>query len=369
MSIAPYRNRHSSVCPECSIHTRVFLRCVVSSLVFLAASCSPSALESPPSPRTAPCVIEPESAPVPKCVLSADSINFGEVFACDKNERTIRVSNQGSAPLTLSAVGSSCGCTEAEIDLPEILPGEEADLRISLALSDYPKDEVDTRVTLETNDPLNKTQEIAVNAKITPEFTVQPAEIDFGKTKRGSRTTQTLTVTQTGRQPFALTSLETPQGVSFSIRQDSPTANPLQYTVELAFEPDETVSALESQAVLLTDVPRMARFPVRVKAQVVGIECTLKPGVLVFGPSAPGSQTAPVKLTSSNPVKVLSIESPDPSLEPVTTSVEAVTQHDICIRITPGARLGNRSGKLLAKVQEGALVETITIPFFGTVSQ
>lgn len=66
----------------------------------------------------------------PQISLEANNFNFGEVVNGDILTRDLLVRNDGDAPLIISAVTTSCGCTKASLDDDTISPGEQATLHI-----------------------------------------------------------------------------------------------------------------------------------------------------------------------------------------------------------------------------------------------
>jgi len=66
----------------------------------------------------------------PGIKVSPSSYDFGEVPYAEV-EKVFTVANNGSAPLEIKAVSTSCGCTEASMNKSTINPGESAELLVT----------------------------------------------------------------------------------------------------------------------------------------------------------------------------------------------------------------------------------------------
>ncbi len=62
--------------------------------------------------------------------LAADSYDFGAVKEGEKVEHEFRFTNTGSAPLIISNVQASCGCTTPEYSKNPIAPGGEGMVKV-----------------------------------------------------------------------------------------------------------------------------------------------------------------------------------------------------------------------------------------------
>jgi hypothetical protein len=66
----------------------------------------------------------------PQIMISETTIQLGDVVNGQIIERDLRVENTGEAALTIDAVTTSCGCTQASIELTTIPPGGSGTLHI-----------------------------------------------------------------------------------------------------------------------------------------------------------------------------------------------------------------------------------------------
>ena len=76
-----------------------------------------------------------------KAVISADetSFDFGTIKEANGNvSHTFKIKNSGDAPLVLTRVIASCGCTTPEWTKEPIAPGKTGDIKITYNPKDRP---------------------------------------------------------------------------------------------------------------------------------------------------------------------------------------------------------------------------------------
>lgn len=75
----------------------------------------------------------PETAPgaVAKLILEESSYDFGEIEKGLPVEHTFSIQNGGNAPLLISRVKTSCGCTASDYSKEAIMPGEEGIITVT----------------------------------------------------------------------------------------------------------------------------------------------------------------------------------------------------------------------------------------------
>jgi hypothetical protein len=60
-----------------------------------------------------------------------ETIDYGKIIKASNGERTFRFTNIGLAPLIISRVQSSCGCTIPKKPETPIMPGEKGEIKVS----------------------------------------------------------------------------------------------------------------------------------------------------------------------------------------------------------------------------------------------
>lgn len=95
----------------------------VLSLAIVAAAL---AVASPAMAQTTPPPAPSEAAPEPqgKIVFEETSKDFGEINQGDKVSHTFKFRNAGTAPVIITKVLTTCGCTASEYTKEPVLPGK-----------------------------------------------------------------------------------------------------------------------------------------------------------------------------------------------------------------------------------------------------
>ncbi len=107
----------------------------------------------------------------PKIELSANYFDFGDINPDGGIiTKTFSVKNTGKDSLKIISISTSCGCTEAEIDSKEILPGKEAKLTVNYDPSVHPglTGKIKRIVYIKSNDPLNEEIELELVGNSLP---------------------------------------------------------------------------------------------------------------------------------------------------------------------------------------------------------
>jgi hypothetical protein len=106
-------------------------------------------------PSQTPIPFLPKDGPQPKLVIPQDFWDFGQVGPTEVVDHTFVLRNEGEAPLTISRIYTTCGCTTAELTARVIPPGKVALLRLifDAGFHDVRGQRVRRGVIIESNDP------------------------------------------------------------------------------------------------------------------------------------------------------------------------------------------------------------------------
>lgn len=137
---------------------------------------APAATPSTPVPvteATAPPVLEstaPALAPGPHGAMKLDTLEheFGTVKAGTPLAFTFKFKNKGKAPLEITEVKPSCGCTKGEFD-KTVAPGKEGKITLSIAKTDTYNGPIVKTATVKTNDPEHESIVLTLRANFTKE--------------------------------------------------------------------------------------------------------------------------------------------------------------------------------------------------------
>ena len=93
------------------------------------------------------------------------------------------VTNRGGAPLTISGLRTSCGCTAAGVTDDELAPGETAEVRATV--NPQHPERREATVTVLTNTPDEPTTTLTVAWEAVAPLSPDPPEVDFGDVRPG----------------------------------------------------------------------------------------------------------------------------------------------------------------------------------------
>jgi hypothetical protein len=112
-----------------------------------------------------------------KIEFEVKEINYGELFQGDNGLRIFRFKNTGTAPLIISEVQKTCGCTSPDYTKAPIMPGEDGEIKVSYdtnRIGQFTK-----FVTVYSNDPENNAVQLKINGNIKPKENLPTAPTNF----------------------------------------------------------------------------------------------------------------------------------------------------------------------------------------------
>jgi PGF-pre-PGF domain-containing protein len=183
---------------------------------------------------------EPES----ELLVSPPSLEFGTQPVNSSTTRTVTVTNNGTAPVSLTAINVS-GQDSGQFTLmngsPTVLAAGE-NTTIDVAFEPTSTGAKTAQLAIETNESAPSTTLVALNGTATaPEIVVSPPSLEFGTQPVNSSTTRTVTVTNNGTAPVNLTAINVSgqNPAEFTLVNGSPTALAAgeNTTIDVAFEP------------------------------------------------------------------------------------------------------------------------------------
>jgi hypothetical protein len=145
-----------------------------------------------------------EPPPAPRIELSTQEWNFGVAWQGQPLKQEITVKNAGTAPLEISEVSSSCGCTVPTKPKSPLAPGESSTMTISYESAKRPG-QANQTVTLITNDPAQPRVPIKLTGEVKPVYDLDPKEgLIFGQLTQSSNETRTVKIANKYTDPLHL---------------------------------------------------------------------------------------------------------------------------------------------------------------------
>ncbi len=146
-----------------------------------------------------------EAPPAPRIELSMPEWNFGVAWQGQPLRQEFTVKNVGTAPLEITEVSSSCGCTVPTKPNSPLAPGESSAMTISYD-SAKRVGQASQTVTLVTNDPAQPRVAIKLTGEVKPLYDLDPKEgLIFGQLTQSSDATRRVTIVNKYTEPLRLT--------------------------------------------------------------------------------------------------------------------------------------------------------------------
>lgn len=214
---------------------------------------------------------------VPVLEVETDTFDMGTVPNTGPATREMTVKNTGSQKLVIREISTSCGCTTGDITPREIMPGQSAQLEITVYPYRIPGFYSRKRLTLITNAPNAPMQNIDVIARIEPEFEVVPEEgLDFGEVEKGERVQREVLLRQLGEEPVEVLDVkmidEESRGVTFAwnVRPESEwkESGKPEYAITATLEPFAPPGEYSQMCYIVTSCKRVPRYRYAIKGAV-----------------------------------------------------------------------------------------------------
>ena len=315
-----------------------------------------SLAQEPSAPTTTQTAAQ-ESA-VPRLHLASDEWNFGTKWAGEPCKTEIEIANLGNAPLKITRIRSTCGCTGAVANRDEIPPGESDRLVITYNTKKK-KEDVSQTLTLETNDPERPRAEIKVIGIVKQVVDVLPTErITFGPIDRATAATSSVELKCNMEEPtmLKLKPFEAPQ--PFDVKLEVIEAG-RQYKLIAVTKPPLNLGANTTEVVVETGLEKFPTIVIPVSAYIAP-RIYARPAKLLLSPAVlrPFVRSVRVYYRTAEPVEILDIKVSHPDLISVeklpvpepTESRSLARFQELRVTLPPGDKLP----------PEGAKIEIIT---------
>jgi hypothetical protein len=141
-------------------------------------------------------------AEAPRVVFEGKLWDFGKIKQGEAVSHEFIFRNEGNAPLRISRVTTSCGCTAALVSEKEILPGKEGRLKVTFDSHGY-SGKVIKYIYFESNDPKAPQVELSIAIEVEvgpgPRIELDRYNIDLGISLEGEESSAKFLVKNTGQ--------------------------------------------------------------------------------------------------------------------------------------------------------------------------
>jgi hypothetical protein len=215
--------------------------------------------------------------------FTAESHDFGNVTEGTQATHEFEFTNTGNAPVIISSVNASCGCTTPYWTKEPIAPGKKGKVTASYNSTGRPGMFNKTITVVSNAQPATKV--LSIKGAVVPksELTVAPTpeqlagssvitidklQHSFGKIEKGQTVRQSFTVRNSGKSELLLERVQSPCNcVTYQLSQ-SAIAPGEQATLELRYTPRFVTEAPEKVTIVSNDLKTPAT-QITLQAQVV----------------------------------------------------------------------------------------------------
>lgn len=286
-------------------------------------------------------------------VVGGEKVDMGLIPNDRPSTKTLTITNKGLQPLKISDVQTNCACTIGKMaDTTPIAPGKNGELVITVNPNRIFGFHSLKTLTIFSNDPDRPTVPVEVEARVEPEFVLEPENFDFGVVEKGVPSVSEIRLTTRQESPLLVKSLTLYQpGTEEGATADLPpvkleilpvpvgewkTADRAEHILQASLPADMPSGPFNTPVYVATDTPRFphhrffargeVKAPYKVETPDGSTTLTMTPGVEAFtlkirgtgpisNPSATaekGIVTAACTLDSDNTLLLVEVRAAEP---------------------------------------------------------
>jgi hypothetical protein len=160
------------------------------------------------------------AAPFPRLeVTGGTTFDFGDIYRGQKATHLFTIKNSGNDTLLIRNVSASCGCTAAMASKNVVPAKSTSRLNVTFNSEGY-GGRVHKTVTIESNDPINPTQQVNITANVLPVLAPSPTYLFIPRAKVDSVTLSSVILTNVTQKPVTILGVETTlDGLEVEVQQ------------------------------------------------------------------------------------------------------------------------------------------------------
>ncbi|MCC7170252.1 MAG: DUF1573 domain-containing protein [Planctomycetes bacterium] len=345
-----------------------------------------------PAPAAAPAAM-PVAAEGAKIASDRTFLDLGDMLLGAERTVAFPIRNDGTQPLVIRRIETTCGCTFARIldakgDVIEsatsassgtvhtLTPGAACSVELHFVSAGQPATRLRKQTRVVTNDPIQSELVLEIEVNLIKAFTLDPQSIVFGEIVRGNTVTKTVRVVpdETMAAVELLGFADVPPYVEPTLARVGD-----HFEVALTIRGDAPIGYLQPTLHLTTSDATFPRIPVQfaitVKSPVViDTGDASQREILDFGPIAAGSKherTIRVENGAREAVNLVEVRVDSKRADSVSTAIEVgVPGRSYRVKVTLVAPADAKSvrGSLVLK-SDSALMPDKIVPFQAWVTK
>lgn len=286
----------------------------------------------PAAPQASTPTSETTTAKGPVAVVDEETHDFGEVWVNNQIQHAFTITNKGDAPLQITKVKPSCGCTAAGKHPNTLAPGESGKFPFSLNTARI-SGKFTKSIVITTNDPKNQQMRLMLTGKVKHHVDIEPKIAQFGRVQEDSVLTRKITLTNNTETPLTVSINKSESLGCFSA--DIQETNPGQtFEITVTAQPPYKDGINRATLKIETnndkqktlEVICMATLPQRLE---------IRPDRIQLAPQSKSPTTRRVTLTNNGQelITVKSAKATDDKITVETKEIEAGKRYEFAVQV------------------------------------
>ncbi len=287
----------------------------------------------------------------PKIELSEPEWNFGTVWYNTPLKHDVMVTNTGTAPLRITRIKTSCGCTASKLDQTEIAPGESVPMTVTYDSTKL-RQRVGTTVTITSNDPAKPVTIYRIKGEVKPCYTMDPVGgVTFGQVMRKSTETRTVKIQNVFEEKMFL-KLEDFKNEAYTLelREIEPG---MRYELIASTKPPLKAGNSRAVAVLTSNLERVPEIKVPIRSYVVPrVSVTPRTIYIPKVYKKASEKSLLVRFVADNPIEITGVTSSHPGvsariLPAIKNARLGFSSREIRVSLPPGVDIPDEDTYLI----------------------
>lgn len=336
---------------------------VLSAAVLVAGSVMAQAPQPPGAVDQKPPAFAPKKAPEgpqPTIMIAEKIKDVGQVAKGEKVRAVFEVKNTGQAPLEISQVRPTCGCTVADFDRT-IPPGGSGKVVAEVDTAGF-NGPISKAVLVFSNDPATPQVNLVIKAEVRAYVEVLPRPlVIFQSVLQGETATQKLTLVSADGSDFKVLSA-TPSGGPYEIayhelpaKERTPDRKGSQWELTVTVPATAPDGMLNHKILVKTTAPKAPEVTINVTGAVRPVVQVI-PGEVNFGTVAGDALVGRNVMINNNrqgtELKLSDVSVDNPNFTTEVLTLQAGQKFQVAVTLKAGAPKGPQKATLKIKTSD-----------------
>jgi len=317
--------------------------------VAVAQQPTPAAIQAMPAKTAAAKAAE---GPKPVIDIAKKILDFGVVSKGDKIRATFEVHNAGNAPLEITQVRPTCGCTVANFD-KTVAPGGSGKINAEVDTTGF-TGPISKAIVAFSNDPATPQVNLVIKAEVKAFIEVLPRPLVlFRSVIQGEASTEKLTLVSADGSDFKVTGVNAagaPYQVAYRELADKdriPDRKGSQWELTVTIPATAPEGMLNNKIVVKTDAPKAPEVTINVSGAVRPVVQVIPAEVnfgTVPGDALVGHNVLLINNRQGAELQLTDIKVDDPNFTTELTPLTAGQRYQLAVSLKAGAPKGTQKG-------------------------